>query len=134
MMVKDLIYVLEHTLPILKQYDTYTVSEMLADIYSKISPSNLEQPRKKRKAQPEVDYNNLVSKLETMHLDEIHEFLSQFKKEELIQIGKLINIELQPKDRKTTLINSIANHYSFIQLNGQMANRNHQKREIKVSF
>ena len=53
-------------------------------------------------------------------------YLSKFKKAELIKIAASIEIKLQSRDKKDTLIHYIINHFSFIELNEQIGKRPNQ--------
>ncbi|GMB08101.1 hypothetical protein [Thermolongibacillus altinsuensis] len=126
MNVKTLIHVLEKALVILKHYEHCTVDEMLNDISVKIL-SDQNKPIKNKKTPNDADYSNAIKKMKDMNKAEASQFLSSFKKEELLRMGTQMNIKLQKKDTKKILIESIITHCSFAELYAQMANRKHQK-------
>lgn len=127
MKVKAVINILEKIVTILKPYENHSVTQMLDDIHIKIQDNTNDTVQAEKPSKTEIDFTNIISNLENMNKEQINGFLIKFKKEELLSIGRYINLGLQPKDKKTILIDAIANHYSFIQLNRHMAQRNEKK-------
>ncbi|MBM7572723.1 hypothetical protein [Aquibacillus albus] len=133
MKVKVLIGQLEKTLSILKQYENWETEDMLDDIYTKVSTDSAKHSNHKDKQLAPESFQESIIAMGDLNKDEIIEFLKKYKKHELIEIGKQLQLKLAKRDKKIVLIESIANHFSFIQLNGMMANRNQQRVE-KVTY
>jgi hypothetical protein len=58
-----------------------------------------------------------------MDRDETKVYLNAFTKNQLLEICSRINIKPRSKDTKSTIITIIAEHFGFIKLNQQIANR-----------
>ncbi|MBB5172486.1 hypothetical protein [Texcoconibacillus texcoconensis] len=133
MKVKDMIDTMEKLLPILKEYENVHVHDMLDDIYKKVKndpqPSQPSQPKphttttEKTTTNTDINCANIISAIETLDKDDITQYLHKYKKDELIAIGKEIGLHLKKRDKKALLIEAIADHFSFIQLNKKIANR-----------
>ncbi|CQR46290.1 hypothetical protein BN1058_00543 [Paraliobacillus sp. PM-2] len=123
MKVNKLIIQLEKTIGILKCYENWKIEDMLDDIKEKVSaqkPNPLDQPKK---TSPEIEISVPIDKMKTMNRQEITKALKKYKKAELIAIGKQLKLKLTMNNNKAILIESIANHFSYLQLNDKMANR-----------
>ena len=132
MKVKDMMQTLEKVMVILKHYENYSADEMLDNIIknlpekeeAKENPVPTPKVEQQTYKEETIDYLAVISKLEAMDKDNMASYLKGFKKAELVEIGQCIHIELKIRETKKTLIENILNHYSFIRLNEQIANRN----------
>ena len=129
MKVKNAINILELTIDILRQYENNNLEDILKDIKEKI-PYGENNPKssvvRKSEDKPDKSYSGIIDKIKEMTKEEQIAYLSKFKKAELIKIAASIEIKLQSRDKKDTLIHYIINHFSFIELNEQIGKRPNQ--------
>lgn len=122
MRVKDLRQNLLRLDRILELYEGQLVDEMLDDIYMKVSGAAV-PPAPKPRQGDDFDPVEAAGCLPEMKREEMSQYLHGFKKNQLIQIGKAINVKLSSKDNKEQLVGMIISRYDFIELNKQIAGR-----------
>lgn len=124
MKVKKIINTLNKIIKILEIYESQNLTTMLDDIFNKVNSEN-NKPKKEQliNKKRQINIDTIPDILSNMEKEDMKTFLTDFKKLELIEIGKRINIKLLSKDKKETIIESIINHFDFIKLNSDMAKR-----------
>ncbi|MDT8903253.1 hypothetical protein [Anaeroselena agilis] len=121
MKIKQIILLAEKILEILKLYENSTFKEMLDDIHGRLLDKNEKIGKETRHFEmDEVLYaiSNMSSR------DEIITYLNAYNKTDLTTLSKFANLKVRKEETKGTIIDTIANHYSFIALHDKMANRN----------
>ncbi|MDD3365467.1 MAG: hypothetical protein PHZ03_10835 [Syntrophomonas sp.] len=127
---------------ILEIYRDKSLDEMLDDIYAKITASVITKPvegaayqaerveisaptkvrNKKRPAEP-FEPGRLAALLPDMKKDDIAVFLKQYTKQQILEIAAVAPVKVRKSYDKGTIIQYIANHYGYIQLDQDIAKR-----------
>ncbi|MGV3489545.1 MAG: hypothetical protein ACO1OC_13325 [Tuberibacillus sp.] len=119
--------ILESIASILKHYENQNLEDALKDIQSKLSGSDVVPMHSSEKTATNnsEDFSGVLSDLQKLSNEEKKRYLSQFKKADLMKIAASVEIKLQTKDKKETMIQYIVNHFGFMELHQQMGNRYH---------
>ncbi len=142
MKVKELISILSRAEKVLKSYENKTVDEMIDDIYLKLSTTNIEDKSLKKSNKKDTisnittdenSYKKIIDKIKNKEKQEIIEYMKKFKKDDLIQIAKLLNIKLNKSSRKDSMIEGIASYFSFINLKQKVSEREDEELEKFVN-
>ncbi|GGM27948.1 hypothetical protein GCM10011351_12310 [Paraliobacillus quinghaiensis] len=123
MKVQKVIEQLEKTLDILRCYEHWKFEDMLDDIKEKVSNEKKIPLKEARKTSLDKKLDVPINEMEKMSRDELTVSLNKYKKAELVEIGNQLELKLAMSNNKPILIESIANHFSYLQLNEKMANR-----------
>jgi len=123
MKVQKIIVQFEKTLEILRCYENWKLEDMLDDIKGKVSNEQTTPLKEARKPSLVEKLDIPISEMEKMDRDDLTAFLNKYKKAELVEIGSQLELKLTMSNNKSILSESIANHFSYLQLNEKMANR-----------
>lgn len=134
MKVKELISIFSRAEKILKLYGNETVDEMLEDIYLKLVTINIKDKSLTRvnnsnkktvsnSIAQESLYKKVIDEIKNKEKQEIIRRIQKLKKDDLMNIGKLINLKLNKSSRKDIMVESIAGYFSFINLNQKVNER-----------
>lgn len=117
MKVKHVILQLEKTLDILRCYETWKIEDMLDDIKTKVSNDKTAQIKPVKKPALEKDIDVPFNDMKNMTREALTTFLKRYKKIDLIKIGSQLGLKLTMNSNKPILIESIANYFSYININ-----------------
>ena len=114
-------------LEILDHYRDKTILEIVEDIHSKI-----DTPKTIKKG----EYINTIKRssillredqIKNLPKFELANFLKQYSKSELLAFCKSINLKLNSKESSELITERIVNHYTFLNLNKRMADRDNSE-------
>lgn len=139
MKVKELLNIFSRAEKVLKLYENKTVDEMIDDVYLKLCNKNVKDNpleranNKKNKASniitEENSYKKIIDKIKYKEKQEIIKYMQKFKKDDLMEIGKLLEIKINKSSRKDIIIEGIASYFSFINLKQKVSEREDEELE-----
>lgn len=108
---------------ILELYKNMSVDEALDKIYF-----DLKDYRKIHKGDENnvsnVNFEEIIGKLKNKGEQGTKEELDSYTKNDLVELAKTLGIKVSNSSSKNHVINEIANHFGYSQLNDKMAERN----------
>ncbi|MCB2339954.1 hypothetical protein [Clostridium estertheticum] len=124
MKVNNIIGYLGQIKKIFDIYEDKTLEYMLSDIYSKVA-INENTYIKYNKNKQKVCIEEIIQEIKknNMNKDEVVEFIRDLKKNELLLLGEQSKLKINKSDNKELIVEIIANHFGFIELDNQIANR-----------
>lgn len=136
MEISKIITLLNKTSKILSLYkeSDFTLEETLDDIYKNLKLENLNFKRKNAdESKIDIDKNMIIEKMNYMDKREIINYLSNYKKNDLLSIADVIGIKISRGQKNEVIIENISNFFAFNSLNKDMSNRDSEMINIDIN-
>lgn len=130
MKVIDLLSIINKLSKILDMYKSESLEKMLDSIYHdlkdfrKIKNKIILDEKDEKDEKESINYKELIEVLKGKNREEIIEALEKMSKANIMILLNEIGLKVKRDSNKIQIINEIVNHFSYMQLNEKMGERN----------